>query len=137
MNDRIKRDWWIPAPIVLSGLITVVQLMKIVGDRWGSLGSDPSVRELTGAIVLVGSLFVVLPIWAIAIRRRHPGWTVAMLLPTGILSLMPLAWGEVTWSLLLSILGVVTLVGAIMNLAQRSLEAGPDPSPPQTQRAGG
>ena len=132
MNDRIKRDWWIPALIVLSGLSVFFQLTYRAGDEHGS---DPS-RGI-GAIAVIACLFVVLPIWAIAVRRRHPGWTVVLLLPIGILSLGPLAWGEVTRALFLSALGIVTLAGAIVNLAQRSLEEVPESSSPEAQRAGG
>jgi hypothetical protein len=77
-------------------------------------------------VALLGFLFVVLPVWALAIRRRHPGLTVLMLLPLGLYSLVPLMWGEVTWFQLASVLGIVTLVGAVMNLAERSIEEGSD-----------
>jgi uncharacterized membrane protein YhaH (DUF805 family) len=133
MNERVKRNWWVPAPIVLSGLSVLFQLTH-VGN--GS-GSDPSSPEWVRAIVIVGSLFVVLPIWALVIRNRHPGWTVVMLLPIGLFSLGPLVWGEVTGFLVLPALGIVTLVGAIVNLSQRSLEEGPEPSSREAQHTHG
>jgi CDP-diglyceride synthetase len=143
MNDRIKRDWWIPAPIVLLGLSALAVLTHIVGDGFESAwsrsasGWNPSPFERVAVVALLGFLFVVLPVWALAIRRRHPGLTVLMLLPLGLYSLVPLMWGEVTWFQLASVLGIVTLVGAVMNLAERSIEEGSDLPPSQTQRASG
>ena len=129
MNERVRRNWWIPAPIVLGGLCTLFQLTH----AWDGSGSHRSLPQWVGAIAVVGSLFVVLPIWALVIRRRHPGWTVVMLLPIGLFSLVPLAWGEVTWFLILPAFGTVTLLGAITNLAQRSLEERPEPASPEAQ----
>jgi uncharacterized membrane protein YhaH (DUF805 family) len=132
MNDRIRRDWWIPAPIVLGILSAFFQLTHLVGGRAG-----PDQVPGVGAIAIVGSLFVVLPIWALVVRRRHPGWTFVMLLPLVLFSLAPLMWGEITVFQLGSLLGIVTVVGAVMNLAQHFVEEGPDLSPPQAQRVHG
>jgi CDP-diglyceride synthetase len=143
MNDRIKQDWWIPAPIVLLGLSALAVLTHIVGDglesAWSRTASgwNPSLPERVGVVALLFFLFVVLPVWALTIRRRHPGLTVVMLMPLGLYSLVPLMWGEVTWWTLLSVLAIVTLVGAIVNLAQRSLEEGPALSSPEAQHTRG
>ena len=143
MNDRIKRNWWIPAPIMLIGFGALAVLIHIVGDgfeSWWSRtpsGWNPSQLQRGGAIALTAFLFVVLPIWALVLRSGRPGWTVVMLLPIGLFTLGPLAWGEFTGFLLLSALGIVTLVGAFVNLAQRSLEEGPELSSPEAQHTHG
>ena len=132
MNERVKRNWWVPAPIVLGVLSVLLQLTHIANGS----GSEPSSSEWIGAIAIVGSLFVVLPIWALVIRNRHPGWTVVMLLPIVLFGLAPLGWG-LTGYLVLPALGIVTLAGSIVNLAQRSLETGPEPSSREAQHTRG
>lgn len=144
MNDRIRRNWWIPAPVILLGLSALFVLTHIVGDGYESSwshtasGWDPSTPERIGAVSLFGLFFVILPASALAVRRRHPGWTFVMLLPLGLVALMPLMmWDDAGWWALLSVLGFVTIVGALLNLAEGSVEAGPDLSPPQAERASG
>ena len=143
MNDRVKQDWWIPAPIALICIGALVVLAHIVGDGFESVwsrttsGWNPSPLERVGAVALLGFFFVVLPICALAMRRRHAVWTVMMLLPFVLFSLVPLAWGDAGWLRLISALGIVTLVGANVNLAQRSVEEGPALSSAQAQRAEG
>jgi hypothetical protein len=143
MSELVKRNWWIPAPIALIGLGAYTTLTHIVGDGYESpwshtaSGWDPSLPERVGAVILLGFFFVALPIWALAVRRGHPGWTVAMLLPWVLMSLPPLMWSDAGGMLILPALGIVTLVGAIVNLVQRSAEVGSDMSRPETQRATG
>ena len=143
MSERIKRNWWIPAPIALIGLGAYTMLTHIVGDGYESpwshtaLGWNPSPPERVGAVILLGFFFVALPIWALAVRRVHPGSTLALLLPWVLMSLPPLMWSDAGGMLILPALGIVALVGAIVNLAQRSVETGSDLSSPETQRAGG
>jgi len=36
MSERIKRNWWIPAPIALIGLGAYTMLTHIVGDGYES-----------------------------------------------------------------------------------------------------
>lgn len=86
--------------------------------------------------MLLGFVFVALPVWALAVRRAHPGVALAMLLPWVLMSLPPLMWSDAGGMLILPALGIVTFVGAIVNLVQRSMETGPQPSPPGAQRAG-
>ena len=83
-----------------------------------------------------GFVFVALPVWALAVRRAHPGVALAMLLPWVLMSLPPLMWSDAGGMLILPALGIVTFVGAIVNLVQRSMETRPEPSPPGAQRAG-
>ena len=140
MKERVKRNWWIPAPIVLIGLSALAVLTHIVGDgfesEWSRTASgwNPSTPERVAAVTLLFALFVLLPVLALAVRRRHPGLTVVMLLPLGLYSLVPLMWGEITVFQLASVLGIVTLVGAVMNLAERYVEERPDLSSPNAQR---
>jgi hypothetical protein len=128
MNGRVKRNWWIPAPIVLLGLGAFFAFTHVVGDGSESFwvrtasGWDPSTPERIGAVTLLSLFFVVLPAWGLAVRRRHPGWTLVMLLPLGLVSLMPLIWGDAGWWTLLSVLGIVMLVGAFLNIAERAVE---------------
>jgi hypothetical protein len=143
MSERIKRNWWIPAPIALIGLGAYTTLTHIVGDGYESpwshtaSGWNPSPPERVGAVILLGLFFVALPIGALAVRRTHPGATLAMLLPWVLMSLPPLMWSDASGMLILPALGIVTLVGAIVNLVQRSVEARPDLSSPGAQRASG
>ena len=141
MNERLKNDWWIPAPIALLSLGALFVLTHIVGDGYESpwshtaSGWNPSLPARIGAVALLAFFFVVLPIWALAVRRGHPGWTPVMLSPLVLVSVMTpwaLTWPDDGPTLVLPIaLGIVTLVGAIVNLALRSLEEGPALSSPQ------
>jgi len=46
-----------------------------------------------------------------------------MLTPWVLMSLVPLMWGEVGWELVIPLLGIVTLIGAVVNLAQWSVQS--------------
>jgi hypothetical protein len=141
MSARVKRNWWIPAPIALIGLGAYEMLTHLAGDGYESpwshtaSGWAPSPLERAGTVVLLGFFFVALPVWALAVRRAHPGAALAMLLPWVIVSLPPLMWSDAGGMLILPALGIVTVVGAIVNLVQRSMETRPGPSSPGTQRA--
>jgi hypothetical protein len=63
----------------------------------------------------------VVPAWAVAVRRTHPGWTFVLLLPWVAICLTPLSWEDTGWLLLLPLLGIAALVGASWNLAQHSV----------------
>jgi predicted membrane metal-binding protein len=65
-------------------------------------------------------LFVGMPLVAMAVRRRHPGWTLVLLLPSILVYISPLMWGEASWWLLLPLIGIATLIGAVANLARQS-----------------
>jgi uncharacterized membrane protein YhaH (DUF805 family) len=142
MSARVKRNWWIPAPIALIGLGVYTMLTHIVGDGYESpwshtaSGWAPSTLERVGTVALLGFFFVALPVWALAVRRAHPGATLAALLPWVLMSLPPLMWSDAGGMLILPALGIVTLVGATANLVQRYMETGPEPPTPETQRAG-
>ena len=142
MSARFTRNWWIPAPVVLIGLGAYTTLTHLVGDGYESpwshtaWGWDPSPLERVGTVVLLGFVFVALPVWALAVRRAHPGAALATLLPWVLMSLPPLMWSDAGGMLILPALGIVTFVGAIVNLVQRSMETGPQPFPPGAQRAG-
>ena len=82
-----------------------------------------------------GFFFVALPVWALAVRRAHPGAALAMLLPWVLMSLPPLMWSDAGGMLILPALGIVTVVGAIVNLVQRSMETGPPPPAPEVTRS--
>ena len=141
MSARLKRNWWIPAPIALIGLGAYTMLTHLVGDGYESpwshtaSGWAPSLLERVGTVVLLGFLFVALPVCALAVRRAHPGAALAMLLPWVLMSLPPLMWSDAGGMLILPALGIVTGVGAIVNLVQRSMETGPESPTPETQRA--
>ena len=139
MIRRVARDRWIPAPIALIGLGAFTMLTHLVGDGFESPwshtpgGWDPSFAARIGTVLLQGVFLVVLPIWALRARRAHPGRTVVMLLPWVLMSMPPLMWSDAGGMLILPALGIVTLVGAIGNLVQRSADARRDPSRPQPQ----
>ena len=136
MSERVRRNWWIPAPIMLIGLGILVVLTHVVGDGFESAwsrttsGWNPSPLQRVGSVALLGLFFVVLPVWALVVRRQHPGLTLVMLLPVSLVSLVPLMWGDAGWWTLVSLLGVVTIGGAIVNLARRSLEERPELTAP-------
>lgn len=129
MSERMKRDWWIPGAIALIG----------AGIAFGFLshsnrvdeGQDPS---LLADVAATGLALVVLPILGLLLRRAHPGWTFWMLLPAILVSLSPLLWlGDAVRDhgalmLLIPAAGIVTLVGALTNLAQASVAEGAQPS---------
>lgn len=141
MNERVKRNWWIPAPIALIGFGAYTTLTHIVGDGFESpwshttSGWNPSLLARVGAVALLGFFFVLLPAWALTVRRGHPGWSIVMLLPWILYSMVPLMWSDAGGMLIFPALGIVTLVGVIMNLAQRSVEGGPALSSTDAQRA--
>lgn len=129
MLERVKRDWWIPAPILLIGYGLYAMLTHIAGDgsespwSYTEAGWDPSLLERAGSVALLGGLLVVLPAWALWVRRSHPSATFALLLPYGLMSLVPLMWGDPGSMLVFPALGVVILVGALANLAQQPSRA--------------
>jgi hypothetical protein len=124
--ERVARNWWIPAPIALIGLGAFTTLTHIVGDGFESpwshtaSGWNPSLPARVGTVLVLGVSFVALPIWALLARRAHPVRTVGMLLPWVLMSLPPLMWNDAGGMLILPALGIATLVGSIVNLAQRS-----------------
>ena len=124
MGTWFVRNWWIPAPIALIGLGAFTKLTHLIGDgfespwSYASGGWDPSFAERIGTVLLQGVFLVALPTWALLARRAHPIRTVAMLLPWVLMSLPPLTWSDAGGMLILPALGIVTLAGAIGNLAQ-------------------
>ena len=131
MNTWVERNWWIPAPIALIAVGAYTMLTHLVGDGYESpwshtaSGWAPSPLERVGTVVLLGFFFVALPVWALAVRRTHPGAALAMLLPWVLMTLPPLMWSDAGGMLILPALGIVTVVGAIVNLVQRSMETSP------------
>jgi hypothetical protein len=127
MKERLKRDWWLPVPLVMIAAGAVMVLTHIVGDgaeSWWSrteLGWNPTILERTGAVLALGTFFVVVPAWAVAMRRTHPGWTLVLLLPWAVICLTPLSWEDAGWLLLLPLLGIAALAGTVSNLAQDSV----------------
>jgi hypothetical protein len=130
MKERIRQDLWLLAPmsIVLFGVVGVAAHITAGGfSSWWSdtdAGWDPSPLGRAGATLLVATLFVGMPLMAMAVRRSHPGWTLVLLLPSIVMSLGPLAWGEASWWLLMSLVGIAALVGAVVNLARHSVHQG-------------
>ena len=127
MSEKVKRNWWIPAPIaVIAGGIMIV-LIHVVGDGFESAwehtaaGWDPTSLERVGTVALLALLFVALPIWALVVRRSHPAWTLAMLTPSILFYSVPLLWGDAGAYLGLPLISLVALVGSIVNLAQASV----------------
>jgi hypothetical protein len=127
MNERLKRDWWLPVPLVMIAAGAVMVLTHIVGDgaeSWWSrteLGWNPTILGRNGAVLALGTFFVVVPAWAVAMRRTHPGWTLVLLLPWAVICLTPLSWEDAGWLLLLPLLGIAALAGTVSNLAQHSV----------------
>ena len=127
VRERIKSDWWLPAPlaIVAFGVVGVAAHVTAGGfTSWWSdtdPGWNPSPLGRAGSVLLVAAVFVGMPSVAIAIRREHPGWTVALLVPSILICMSPMAWGEASWWQLLSLVGIVSLVGAVVNLAHHSV----------------
>ena len=74
MSDVVKRNWWVPAPILLIGCGILVGLMSH-GRRIDN-GWDPSPLDIAAGVALAGVVFVVLPIVALMVRRSHPGMDV-------------------------------------------------------------
>lgn len=131
MSKILRRNWWIPAPIVLIVFGAYAQLIHVVGDGFESAwerthaGWDPSLLERTASVAAIGILLVALPAWGLIIRRRHAGWTLIMLAPLVLLSLPILMWSDPGALIVFPILGMITLVGAVANLAQASLRDDP------------
>ncbi len=134
MSDVVKRNWWIPGPILMIGCGIAVGLMSHAAriDK----GWDPSPLDIAGGVALAGLVFVVLPIVALLVRRSHPGWTFWMLAPGAIVVLSPLLWlGDAVrdfGGLIIAFVavGILTLVGALTNLAQASVAEPAQPSSP-------
>jgi hypothetical protein len=127
MREHIRRNWWLPIPFAMIALGVFMVFTHVVGDgaeSWWSRtdsGWNPSTLERAGAVLALGSFFVVVPAWAVAVRRTHPGWTFVLLLPWVAICLTPLSWEDAGWLLLLPLLGIAALVGAFWNLAQHSV----------------
>ena len=121
---------------MLIGLGILVVLTHVVGDGFESRGPArplDGTRHLSSGSDLspcLASSSSSVPVWALVVRRQHPGLTLVMLLPVSLVSLVPLMWGDAGWWTLVSLLGVVTIGGAIVNLARRSLEEGPELTAP-------
>lgn len=127
MKQRIKSDWWLPAPLIIVafGVVGVAAHATAGGfESWWSDTSiwNPSPLARAGSVVLVATMFIGLPSLAVAARRSHPGWTLVLLLPAILVCVSPLLWGEASWWQLISIVGIVALVGAGTNLAQHSVQ---------------
>lgn len=135
MNERVKENWWIPAPVPLIGLGLFTALIMVVGDGYESpwsrteAGWNPSSLERFAAVAVFSFVFVVMPVWALVVRRRHPGWTVAMLAPWIFVSMAPLGWSSDRWIYVIPALGLATLVGAFLNMARRSVVEDPGREP--------
>jgi hypothetical protein len=131
MNERVRQDWWIPGPIAMVALGAFVTLTLIVGDGFESpwerteAGWDPSALKRAGWVAMIGLLFVAFPAVALALRRRHPGWTVVLLTPWVFVSMPLLGWDSIGWHTLIPVIGIATLIGAFVNLARSSVEGGP------------
>jgi len=127
MKERMRRDWWVPAPVVMVAIGVLVVVTHFVGDgteSWWSRTDDgwnPTSPQRAGAVLALALFFVVLPVWALAVRRSHPARTLVMLLPWVLLSLTPLVWGAWGGILLIPVLGIATLVGAIANVAHHAV----------------
>jgi uncharacterized membrane protein YhaH (DUF805 family) len=127
VKERIRRDWWVPAPVAMVAIGVLVAVTHFVGDgaeSWWSRtpeGWDPTSPQRAGAVLALALFFIALPVWALAVRRTHPAMTLMLLLPWILVSLTPLMWGEWSGALFLSLLGIVALVGAIANIAQHSV----------------
>lgn len=134
MSDVVKRNWWIPAPILMIGCGILVGLMS--HGRRIDMGWDPSPLDIAGGVALAGLVFVVLPILALLVRRSHPGWTFWLLAPGAVVVLSPLLWlGDAVRDfgaiiIVFVAVGILTLVGALTNLAQASVAEPPQPSSP-------
>ncbi len=142
MGESFKRNWWIVGPFALIAFGVYATLAHIVGDGFESpwertaAGWDPTLAARAGSVLLVGSLFVAMPVVALTVRRTHPAWTIGLFLPWVLMSLIPLMWGDAGVWLIMPVLGITTFIGAVVNLAQRSVE---DPTtvrsaPPSTTR---
>ena len=128
VNVKIKRDWWLPAPLVMVAGGVLMVLTHIVGDGfesfWSQTGAgwNPSLMQRAGAVLALGCFFLVLPVLAVAVRRTHPGLALAMLLPWVVMCLVPLGYSDSGGLLVIPVIGVVALVGAVVNLAQHSVQ---------------
>jgi hypothetical protein len=128
MSERVKRNWWIPGAIALIGAGIVFGFLSYTNRV--DQGWDPSRLEGAVAVATAGLLLVALPILALLVRRSHPGWTFWMLVPAILVSLSPLLWiGDAVRDLgvvmlLIPVAGIVTLIGALTNVAQASVSEG-------------
>jgi hypothetical protein len=132
MTERLKRNWWIPGAIALIGAGIVFGFLSHASRV--DEGRDPSLIADVVTFTVAGLVIVVLPIVGLLVRSSHPGWTFWLLVPAIVVSLSPLLWvGDAVREfggpmLLIPAAGIVTLVGALTNLAQASLAAGAQPS---------
>ena len=127
MTERFRRDGWLLAPwaIVAFGVVAVAAHATAGGFEswWSDTRSwDPSPLARVGSVALVATLFIAMPLVAMAVRRSHPGWTLMLLLPSIAVCISPLLWLETSWWLLVSAVGIATLVGALVNLARHSVQ---------------
>lgn len=128
MTERIKQDRWLLAPLAIVGFGVVAIAAHITAGGFSSWWSDtdanwnPSPLGRAGATLLVATLFVVMPVVAITVRRSHPGWTLVLLLPSTVILVSPILWGEASWWLLGSLVGIAALIGALVNLAHHSVQ---------------
>jgi uncharacterized membrane protein YhaH (DUF805 family) len=125
MSDQVKRNWWIPGAVALIGAGIVFGFLS--RSNGIEEGRDPSLLGDSVQVAVAGLLIVVLPILALLVRRSHPGWTFWMFVPAIVVSLSPLLWlgdavrDEGVFMLLIPAAGIVTLIGALTNLAQASV----------------
>jgi hypothetical protein len=135
MSERVKRNWWVPGAIALIGAGIVFGFLSHASRV--DEGRETSLLEIAAA----GLVIVVLPILGLLVRRSHPGWTVWLLVPAILLSLSPLLWlGDAVRDvgaliLLIPAAGIVTLVGALTNLAQASVARPPRSTPTSSATA--
>jgi hypothetical protein len=115
-----------PAAIVGFGLVAIAAHITAGGfSSWWSDTEptwDPSPIARAGATLIVAVVFVVMPVAAMRLRRSHPGWTLTLLSPSIVVLVMPIAWGEVSWWLLMTLAAFVALIGAVANLANHSAQ---------------
>ena len=134
MSERVKRNWWIPGAIALIGADIVFGLLSIgyrIDEGWDASLLESESAATVGTAML---MLVVLPVVALLVRSSHPGWTFWMLVPAIVVSLSPLLWlGAAmrdggTFIILIPAAGIVTLVGALTNLARASVSREPQRS---------
>ena len=132
MSERIMRNWWIPGAIALMGAGVVFAFMshaRRIDEGW-----DPSLLDTAVTVVTAGLLFAALPAVALSVRRAHRGWSFAMLVPAVVVCLSPLFWiadavrAFGAFIILIPTAAIVTLVGALTELARASVAEGADPS---------
>ena len=128
MSERLRRDWWIPAPLLLAagaGWTAIIVLIggRAVGDsaRW-----NPNLWVRLAEVGFYAALATAL-LAAVALRNRRPGMSVGLILVPAMLSLLIGSYGY----LLVGALGLVTILGASLNKMRSSLE---HPAPVRTAR---